>query len=94
MPTWARTSPPSGCMRYPPPPSSIFEEGFIEVSFDASGFASVQLTYRRMLVGFDAADDWEAQVFDGGWISAVRFKCETGAVSEKCYLDEVRIAGS
>lgn len=50
--------------------------------------------YRRMLVEFDAADDWEAQVCGGGWISAVRFKCETGADSEKCYLDEVRIAGS
>ena len=96
------------------------KDSFIEASFDASGFTSVQLTYRRMLVGLDAADDWEVQVFDGGWISlerlgtarednaefiaqtftiqptatAVRFKCETGAVSEKCYLDQVRIAGS
>ncbi len=96
------------------------KDSFIEVSFDAAGFSSVELTYRRMLVGLDAADDWEVQVFDGGWISlehlgtarednsdfqprtfalpstatAVRFKCETGAVSEMCYLDSVRISGS
>lgn len=96
------------------------KDSFIEASFDAAGFSSVQFTYRRMLVGLDAADDWEVQVFDGGWISlehlgtgrennsdfqtrtftlspsatAVRFKCETGAVSEMCYLDDVRISGS
>ncbi|MGB1841834.1 MAG: BPL-N domain-containing protein [Longimicrobiales bacterium] len=96
------------------------KDSFIEASFDAVGFSSVQLTYRRMLVGLDAADDWEVQVFDGSWISlehlgtgrednsdfqtrtftlspsatAVRFKCETGAVSEMCYLDDVRISGS
>lgn len=70
------------------------KDSFIEVSFDASGCGLVHLPYRRMLVGFDAADDWEAQVCGGGWICAVRFKCETGADSEKCYLDEVRIAGS
>lgn len=96
------------------------KDSFIEASFDAVGFSSIQLTYRRMLVGLDAADDWEVQVFDGSWISlehlgtgrednsdfqtrtftlspsatAVRFKCETGAVSEMCYLDDVRISGS
>jgi len=42
------------------------KDSFIEVSFDASGCGLVHLLYRRMLVEFDAADDWEAQVCGGG----------------------------
>jgi glutamine amidotransferase-like uncharacterized protein len=96
------------------------KDSFLEVSFDASGHTSLQLTYQRKLVGLDAADDWEVQYFDGVWVSLehlggsresndafvarsyslpttatrVRFKCETGAVSEMCYLDAVVIQGN
>jgi len=97
--------------------TGVGDNSYMETSFDASGFSTVTFEYSRQLVGLDAADNFEAEYFDGSWhaveslgsgsennanylfksfsiptdATKVRFMCECGAVSEMCYVDNVKV---